>query len=97
MEDKCLSRESYVALKENPQYKRFLIKWNLPVYFQIRFQEIAGAIETVLTVPISPACIKGTLETFAQKHFSLHATYIIAINIQRIWSKDVYLNQLFHR
>nr|XP_034193274.1 conserved oligomeric Golgi complex subunit 2 [Osmia lignaria] len=97
LEDKCLSHEPYVALKENPQYKRFLIKWNLPVYFQIRFQEIASAVETVLTEPISPACVKGTLETFTQKHFSLHATYIIAINIQRIWSKDVYLSQLFHR
>ncbi|XP_053981638.1 conserved oligomeric Golgi complex subunit 2 isoform X1 [Hylaeus volcanicus] len=96
-ESECVTPDSLAVLKENKQYKKFLKKWNLPVYFQIRFQEIAGVIETVLTKPISPASIKGTLDFLNQNEFSLHATYVVWDNLQKIWSDDVYLYQLFHR
>ncbi|XP_012154562.1 conserved oligomeric Golgi complex subunit 2 [Megachile rotundata] len=97
LEAECVTTESLAALKANSQYKHFLKKWNLPVYFQIRFQEITSAIEAVLTEPISPSCVKGTLETLAQNDFSLHATTITWDNLQKIWSNDIYLYQLFHR
>lgn len=93
----CVTPNSLVALKENTHYKHFQKKWNLPVYYQIRFQEIAGAVETVLTKPISPSSIKGTLNSLTQNEFSLHATCVVWDNLQRIWADDVYLYQLFHR
>ncbi|XP_031835598.1 conserved oligomeric Golgi complex subunit 2 [Nomia melanderi] len=97
LEAEFVTSDSLTALKENVQYKNFLKKWNLPVYFQIRFQEIATNIETVLIEPISPASIKGTLESLTRNEFSLHATYIVWENLQRIWTDDVYLYQLFHK
>lgn len=97
LEAECITPDSLAALKENAQYRIFLKKWNLPVYFQIRFQEIAGAVEAVLTEPISPASVKGNLETLMRNEFSLHATSTVWINLQRIWADDVYLYQLFHR
>lgn len=97
MEAECITPESLTALKGNSQYKNFLKKWNLPVYFQIRFQEIASEIETVLIEPLSPASMKGSVESLTQNDFSLHATCIVWENIQRIWDNNVYLYQLFHK
>ncbi|KZC14477.1 PREDICTED: conserved oligomeric Golgi complex subunit 2 [Dufourea novaeangliae] len=97
LEVECVTSDSLVALKGNAQYKDFLRKWSLPVYFQIRFQEIASTVETVLSESISPASVKGTLEILTQNEFSLHATRIVWESLQRIWANDVYLYQLFHR
>lgn len=37
---------------QHKQYKSFLMRWNLPVYFQIRFQEIATSLEQVCVVQV---------------------------------------------
>lgn len=97
LEAECVTPEILTALRNHPQYKSFLKKWNLPVYFQIRFQEIAGTVETVLAEPISPDSIKGSLFLLTQKDFSLHATDVVWDNLLRIWTDDIYLYQLFHR
>ncbi|CAL7940909.1 unnamed protein product [Xylocopa violacea] len=98
LEAECVTLETLTALKENLQYKNFLKKWNLPVYFQIRFQEIAGGIETILIEPISPLSVKGSLEPVTKENdFSLHATCTVWDNLQKIWDNNVYLYQLFHR
>lgn len=97
MEAECVTPETLAALRNHPQYKHFLKKWNLPVYFQIRFQEIAGLVETVLAEPVSPDSIKGSLSSLTQDGFSLHATCVIWDNLLRIWANDIYLYQLFHR
>lgn len=97
LEAECSTMEALNTLKENPQYKDFLKKWNLPVYYQIRFQEIAGAVETALTEPASLALRSGTLDSLMQQEFSLHATFAIWNNLQKIWANDVYLHQLFHK
>lgn len=44
LEDYCSNKQTIRALHETPEFKSFLRRWNLPVYFQIRFQEIAGTI-----------------------------------------------------
>lgn len=97
LEAECVTHESLAALKENSRYKNFLKKWNLPVYFQIRFQETANGIETVLSEPISPISGRDSLESLAQNDFCLHATHVVWDNLQRIWQNNVYLSQLFHR
>ncbi|KAL0127418.1 hypothetical protein PUN28_005604 [Cardiocondyla obscurior] len=97
LEGECVSPETLMALRNHVQYKSFLKKWNLPVYFQIRFQEIAGNVETMLAEPISPDSVKGNLILLTQKDFSLYATDVVWDNLLKIWSDDIYLNQLFHR
>lgn len=67
------------------------------MYFQIRFQEIAGTVEAVLAEPISPDLVKGDLMSLTQKDFSLHATDVVWDNLLRIWTDDIYLYQLFHK
>ena len=55
-EQTCGSIASVRRLRAHPSYNTFLSKWSLPVYFQIRFQEIAGSLEAELgTGPIELA------------------------------------------
>lgn len=42
LESYCLTQDMVKPLKQTVEYKSFCKRWNLPVYFQIRFQEIAG-------------------------------------------------------
>ncbi|XP_035726673.1 conserved oligomeric Golgi complex subunit 2-like [Vespa mandarinia] len=82
-------------LKDHLQYKNFLKKWNLPVYFQIRFQEIAGTVETAFKKSISPELIKGSANILMLEEFSLYTTSIVWNCLYRIWSENIYLSQLF--
>ena len=85
------------TLKNDPQYQRFLKKWNLPVYFQLRFQEIAGVAESILSANVSALSIRNNKVNMNSEEFSLHATCILWDCIMRAWDKDVYLPQLLHR
>lgn len=42
LESFCTSESMVKMLHETIEYKSFQKRWNLPVYFQIRFQEVAG-------------------------------------------------------
>jgi hypothetical protein len=95
LEKKCSTAESIHQFKNHPQYERFLKKWNLPVYYQIRFQEIAGTAESILSADVSSLSIKKDIDPI--NNFTLYATCIIWDCLQRIWAKEVYLPQLLHR
>ncbi|XP_043467121.1 conserved oligomeric Golgi complex subunit 2 [Leptopilina heterotoma] len=97
IEKRCDSLEVVKTLKNHVQYKRFLKKWNLAVYYQIRFQEIAGSAESVLCANISPACIKKRKNEIDRDSFSLYSTSTVWDCILRTWSDHVFLSQLLHR
>lgn len=42
LEERCSAQEIVKLMHDTAEYKSFQRRWNLPVYFQIRFQEIAG-------------------------------------------------------
>lgn len=46
LEEYCSDRAIVKMLHDTAEYKSFQRRWNLPVYFQIRFQEIAGKYYT---------------------------------------------------
>lgn len=97
LEKKCVKPEIVSSLKEHAQYKQFLKKWNLPVYFQIRFQEIAGSAESVLYEDPSLSSMIKDRQTVDSKDFSLYATKMIWDCLLRTWSNEVFLVQLLHR
>ncbi|CAI8025798.1 Conserved oligomeric Golgi complex subunit 2, partial [Geodia barretti] len=49
-ESLCPNQASVRKLRAHPSFNLFLAKWSLPVYFQIRFQEIAGVMENSLSL-----------------------------------------------
>uniref|UniRef100_A0A673FYF1 Conserved oligomeric Golgi complex subunit 2 n=1 Tax=Sinocyclocheilus rhinocerous TaxID=307959 RepID=A0A673FYF1_9TELE len=48
-ERQCGSQASVKRLRAHPCYQSFHNKWNLPVYFQLRFKEIAGSLENAIS------------------------------------------------
>ncbi|KAF9419316.1 hypothetical protein HW555_004080 [Spodoptera exigua] len=87
LENYC-SEEDMKLLHDSSEYKSFQRRWNLPVYFQIRFQEIAGSYESALQK--SP-----TVEP--NDAFVLRETQKCWNAIQECWSDGVYIEALAHK
>ncbi|XP_037088627.1 conserved oligomeric Golgi complex subunit 2-like [Pollicipes pollicipes] len=57
----CGTAASVERLRNHEAYDRFMKRWNLPVYYQIRLQEIGGALESALAGPDSAAAMWAAL------------------------------------
>ncbi|XP_036916105.1 conserved oligomeric Golgi complex subunit 2 isoform X2 [Sturnira hondurensis] len=88
-ERQCGSQASVKRLRAHPAYHSFNNKWNLPVYFQIRFREIAGALEAALT--------EGLEDAPAGSPYCLAASHCAWSSLQRCWSAQLFLPALAHR
>ncbi|XP_057592176.1 conserved oligomeric Golgi complex subunit 2 isoform X1 [Hippopotamus amphibius kiboko] len=88
-ERQCGSQASVKRLRAHPAYHSFNNKWNLPVYFQIRFREIAGSLEAALTDVLEDAP--------AGSSYCLLASHRTWSSLQRCWSDQMFLPLLAHR
>ncbi|XP_047615810.1 conserved oligomeric Golgi complex subunit 2 isoform X3 [Phacochoerus africanus] len=88
-ERQCGSQASVKRLRAHPAYHSFNNKWNLPVYFQIRFREVAGSLEAALTDVLEDAP--------AGSPFCLLASHRTWSSLQRCWSNQMFLPPLAHR
>ncbi|XP_029642669.1 conserved oligomeric Golgi complex subunit 2 [Octopus sinensis] len=88
-EQQCGSQASVKRLREHSSYQVFMSRWSLPVYFQIRFQEIAGAFENSL--------LSGLNNAPDGSDIYLHASFHLWESICHCWQPDVYLPTLMHR
>ncbi|XP_058450646.1 conserved oligomeric Golgi complex subunit 2 [Malaya genurostris] len=81
--------------KAHPQYRSFQVRWNLPVYFQIRFQEIGSNLERVCSLEIDP--VKFSSQQISASQFNLLPFSIALTCISSCWQDGIYLPQLFQR
>ncbi|XP_077585572.1 conserved oligomeric Golgi complex subunit 2 isoform X1 [Stigmatopora nigra] len=88
-ERQCSSQASVKRLRAHPAYLGFHNKWNLPVYFQLRYKEIAGSLETAIA--------DGLDATPAGSTYHLQASLSLHSCVGRCWSDKVYLPPLAHR
>ncbi|XP_057342403.1 conserved oligomeric Golgi complex subunit 2 isoform X2 [Manis pentadactyla] len=88
-ERQCGSQASVKRLRAHPAYNSFNNKWNLPVYFQIRFREIAGSLEAALTDVLEDAP--------AGSSYCLLASHRTWSSLQRCWSDQMFLPLLAPR
>lgn len=88
-EKHCRSQENIKQLRNHPSYNSFISRWSLPVYFQIRFQEIAGTFESSLLVPCTAKDADAPLYVNVTSQFWLC--------LERCWNQDVFLSALSHR
>ncbi|XP_067013705.2 conserved oligomeric Golgi complex subunit 2 [Anabrus simplex] len=91
LEKYCGTRTKVKKFHAHPQYTAFLQHWNLPIYFQIRFQEIAGSLESVLS-DVSSATMMDT-----SSELQLLATATVWDCLLRCWSEGVFIYHLAHR
>ncbi|KAM5235584.1 conserved oligomeric Golgi complex subunit 2 [Ctenodactylus gundi] len=88
-EQQCGSQASVRRLRVHPAYLSFSNKWNLPVYFQIRFREVAGSLE---------AALAGGLEDApAGSPYCLLASHRTWCSLRRCWSDATFLPPLAPR
>ncbi|XP_001849724.2 conserved oligomeric Golgi complex subunit 2 [Culex quinquefasciatus] len=83
------------AFKAHPQYKSFQVRWNLPVYFQIRFQEIGSNLEKACGRELDAP--KFTTQQISPAQFNLLQFSVALTCISSCWQDGIYLPQLFHR
>ncbi|XP_077669513.1 conserved oligomeric Golgi complex subunit 2 isoform X4 [Eretmochelys imbricata] len=88
-ERQCGSQASVKRLRLHPAYLSFNNKWNLPVYFQIRFREVAGALEAALSDSLE--------EAPAGSSYCLLATHLVWVSLLKCWSDQMFLPLLAHR
>ncbi|XP_053315724.1 conserved oligomeric Golgi complex subunit 2 [Spea bombifrons] len=88
-ERQCGSQTSVKRLRAHPSYHSFNNKWNLPVYFQIRFKEIAGCLESALCA--------GLEDAPAGSPYCLRASHVLWTCLTSCWSDKVFLPLLAHR
>jgi hypothetical protein len=89
--ENILSKTSEQNLKNSKFYQEFSSRWDLIVYYQIRFQEISSSIENIL---VNQPFILN------EEKNSLYKTLITSIIFQsmdRCWQKNVFLEPLSHR
>ncbi|XP_035221823.1 conserved oligomeric Golgi complex subunit 2-like isoform X2 [Stegodyphus dumicola] len=86
-EHHCGVQKSVTRLREHSLYKDFLKKWNLDVYYQIRFQEIAGKLESSLF-----EALESPDETSSD--FMLSATSALSLCLHLCWSENIFLMHL---
>ncbi|CAH8838760.1 unnamed protein product [Trichobilharzia szidati] len=90
VEAKTWSHKQLNALRNHASYSMFINKWSLPVYFQIRFQEIAANVENVMKNGLKE--IKSS-----EKSCLLDVTETVISQIDRCWQKGIYVDKLMHR
>lgn len=88
IERQCGSQASVSRLRQSEEYIRFIGHWSLPVYFQMRFQEIGGKLEEAFDSPTNVP---------EDKSYRLHASSVLYSSVESCWRDDVFLFPLIHR
>ncbi|KAJ1304471.1 hypothetical protein OPQ81_005618 [Rhizoctonia solani] len=80
------SRASVPALRAHPLTATFSRRWQLPVYFQLRWKDIVGKCEGILGSGVGD-----------KQEFSTPQANAIYTAIKSCWSTQVYIPELGHR
>ncbi|XP_029030731.1 conserved oligomeric Golgi complex subunit 2 [Betta splendens] len=88
-ERQCSSQASVKRLRVHPSYISFHNKWNLPVYFQLRYKEIAGSLENAISDGLEAAPKSSA--------YNLQVSEVLWSCLLRCWSDNIYLPPLAHR
>ncbi|KAJ6625598.1 oligomeric golgi complex component, COG2-domain-containing protein [Mycena sp. CBHHK59/15] len=86
------SAHSIEAMRAHPVYSAFERRWQLPVYFQMRWKEIVGKVEEALSVS------RVELSQINDKRgFVTTQASAVWVAISACWSAEVYISELSHR
>lgn len=83
------SRSAVAKFRAEPVYIEFMKQWNIGVYFSLRFQEIAGALDSALMVG-SVVPIKSSLSELKESgDFVLRQSVSLLECLRSCWRDDV--------
>ncbi|KMZ03394.1 conserved oligomeric Golgi complex subunit 2 [Drosophila simulans] len=88
----CSGEQAVAFYRQHKQTKSFEARWNLPVYFQICFQEIAGKFEAQL----EPVLQEDSLnDKSTDRDYKISAFNAAKEAMIRCWAEGVYLPEVF--
>ncbi|CAG8513317.1 6870_t:CDS:10 [Ambispora gerdemannii] len=96
IENMCYSKKTLLYLRTHPTYLEFIKRWQLAVYFQLRFREISLQVENTLSLGLILSSETNN-ESHDSSEVKLLATKSIITAIERCWSVDVFVYGLSHR
>ncbi|CAO2818154.1 unnamed protein product [Amaranthus hypochondriacus] len=91
LEGYCTSRYAVTKFRAEPAYVDFIKQWNLGAYFSLRFQEIAGALDSAL---ISPSLMVEQTAHHEDGKFpalTLKQSVTLLESLRACWSENVLL------
>ncbi|XP_068246135.1 conserved oligomeric Golgi complex subunit 2 [Palaemon carinicauda] len=88
------TKEKIIAFRGMMEYKSFMEHWNLPVYFQIRYQEIGQVVECSLNQGDGDLC---ELSVNYDGEFRLSPSQVVWDSLLKCYSSEVFLPPLLHR
>ncbi|KAH8915211.1 COG2-domain-containing protein [Atractiella rhizophila] len=88
IESLCPTLRHLQVLRAHPTYVAFHKRWQLPVYFQLRFKEIVVRVEGGIDEGAAPPNEKGVF---------LKGTLAVYNGVKSCWDPNVYLYDLSHR
>mmetsp|Transcript_13067 Transcript_13067/g.40251 ORF Transcript_13067/g.40251 Transcript_13067/m.40251 type:complete len:712 (+) Transcript_13067:87-2222(+) len=108
IEKSCSTDEKLDRLHASSSSSDFWRRWSLPIYFQLRFQEITGALENALQEKptLSPRgervesdsnANSRTFRLLSSEIYQLEPTRALVKGLRRCWEDEVYLKPLTHR
>jgi hypothetical protein len=87
-----MSVPAVVAFRSTDMYQSFEKRWQLPVYFQLRWKEIVKTLEDGLV--IGQAGITGER---GRDGFALPQSAAVFVAFKSCWASDVYIPELAFR
>ncbi|KAL3652642.1 Conserved oligomeric Golgi complex subunit 2 [Castilleja foliolosa] len=90
LEGYCLSRSDVAKLREQPVYVEFIKKWNTEVYFSLRFQEIAGGLDSALMTTTLVPSRNSSNQEYSQS-LVLKQSISLMDCLRSCWRDDVLL------
>ncbi|GLB37458.1 putative protein with domain of unknown function (DUF3510) [Lyophyllum shimeji] len=86
------SAHAIETMRRHPVYLAFEQRWQLPVYFQIRWKEIIGTLEELLAVARVEPSFAHDKNTFATPQANA-----VWVAITGCWSAEVFIPELCHK
>ncbi|XP_061342217.1 conserved oligomeric Golgi complex subunit 2 isoform X3 [Gastrolobium bilobum] len=89
LEGFCPSRSAVAKFRSEAIYTEFIKQWNIGVYFSLRFQEIAGSLDSVLTTSsLAPVQNSDPGEANYQD-LTLKQSFTLLESLRSCWKEDV--------
>lgn len=86
LEGYCPSRSAVSKFRSETIYIDFMRQWNVGVYFSLRFQEIAGSLDSTLMVPSITPVDSNQLK---QQKLTLKQSVVLLEGLKSCWSEDI--------
>ncbi|KAF2541435.1 hypothetical protein F2Q68_00030109 [Brassica cretica] len=89
LEGYCPSRTAVTKFRTEAVYIEFMKQWNVGVYFSLRFQEIAGALDSALTSPSLVFIQDSDLDKRSSPNLILRQSATLLESLRSCWKEDV--------